>query len=38
MAAGAVMGVAAHDTRDFAFAKHFNLPIPQVVKPNTPHL
>ena len=33
---GAVMGVAAHDTRDFAFAKHFNLPIPQVVKPTTP--
>ncbi len=33
---GAVMGVAAHDTRDFAFAKHFNLPILQVVKPTTP--
>ncbi|MEI6880778.1 MAG: class I tRNA ligase family protein [Bacteroidota bacterium] len=33
---GAVMGVAAHDTRDFAFAKHFNLPIPQVVIPATP--
>ena len=33
---GAVMGVAAHDTRDFAFAKHFNLPIPQVVKPTIP--
>jgi leucyl-tRNA synthetase len=33
---GAVMAVAAHDTRDFAFAKHFNLPILQVVKPTTP--
>jgi leucyl-tRNA synthetase len=31
---GAVMGVAAHDSRDFAFAKHFNLPIPQVVIAN----
>jgi leucyl-tRNA synthetase len=33
---GAVMGVAAHDARDFAFAKHFNLPILQVVIPTTP--
>ncbi len=29
---GAVMGVSAHDSRDFAFAKHFNLPILPVVK------
>lgn len=28
---GAVMAVPAHDSRDFAFAKHFNLGIPQVV-------
>lgn len=29
---GAVMGVSAHDSRDFAFAKYFNLPILPVVK------
>jgi leucyl-tRNA synthetase len=28
---GAVMAVPAHDTRDYAFAKHFNLPILEVV-------
>lgn len=29
---GAVMAVPAHDTRDYAFAKHFNLPIIQVIE------
>ena len=29
---GAVMAVPAHDTRDFAFAKKFNLPIKEVIR------
>ncbi len=29
---GAIMAVPAHDSRDFAFAKHFNLPIIQVIE------
>ena len=30
---GAVMAVPAHDERDFAFAKKYNLPIPVVIAP-----
>ncbi len=30
---GAVMGVPAHDTRDYAFAKKYNLPIIEVIEP-----
>lgn len=30
---GAVMGVPAHDIRDFSFAKKYNMPIVQVIKP-----
>jgi leucyl-tRNA synthetase len=33
---GAVMGVPAHDVRDFAFAKLYNLPIQTVIISNSP--
>ncbi len=32
---GAVMAVPAHDERDFAFAKKYNLPIQQSIAPYT---
>ncbi|MCE2711195.1 MAG: leucine--tRNA ligase [Cryomorphaceae bacterium] len=31
---GAVMAVPAHDERDYKFAKHFGLPVKQVIQPN----
>ncbi len=34
---GAVMAVPAHDERDFKFAKHFGLELPQVITPNKEH-
>ena len=35
---GAIMAVPAHDERDFAFAKQFNLPIRLVVQPPGQHM
>ena len=35
---GAIMAVPAHDDRDHAFATKFNLPIKQVIKPNTDNI
>lgn len=34
---GAVMAVPAHDERDYRFAKHFSLPITQVIEPTISH-
>ena len=35
-AEGCVMGVPAHDTRDFEFAMKHSIPIKKVIKPNNP--
>lgn len=32
---GAVVGVPAHDTRDYQFAKEFNIPVIEVIEPVT---
>lgn len=34
---GAVMAVPAHDERDYKFAKHFGLGLPQIIEPNKEH-
>ncbi len=34
---GAVMAVPAHDERDYKFAKHFGLDLPQVIEPTKEH-